>query len=116
MNGIYGTQINKIVQKTLDASKNNADKVKAKFQEATDSKDDSALMDACKEFESIFMQMVIKEMRSTVPDGGLTEKSQAREMFEGLYDEEMSKEMTKNEGIGLAKMLYDSMHRKSKIE
>ena len=115
MSGVYGTQINRIVQKTLDASQNKADKVKAKFEEAKQTKDDSALMDACKEFESIFMQMVMKEMRSTVPDGGLTDKSQAREMFEGLYDEEMSKEMSKNEGIGLAKMLYESMQRKSKL-
>lgn len=109
LNGIYSPQMNQIVNKTLQASKNNTQELKAKLEEASVSKDDKALMDACVEFESIFMEMVLKEMRSTIDDGGLTEKSQARAIFEDMKDEEMTKEMAKGKGIGLAKMLYESM-------
>lgn len=112
LNGVYGTQMNQIVQKTLDASQKQAQQVKDKLEEASKSQDDKALMDACREFESIFMQMVLKEMRSTVQDSGLTEKTQAREIFEGMHDEELAKEMSKDQGIGLAKMLYESMQYK----
>ncbi|NLY86300.1 MAG: hypothetical protein GX077_08125 [Tissierellia bacterium] len=70
--------------------------------------DDEKLMEVCREFESIFLYMVLKEMKKTVPEDGLIEKSQASRIFEDMYFEELSKEMTKgNNSLGIAKMLYD---------
>jgi len=75
-------------------------------------KDDAALLKACQDFEQIFLHMLLKEMRSTIPDSGLTEKSTAREIFEDMYDEELATTMSKNNGIGIAKMLYEQMKTK----
>jgi len=87
--------------------------IKKKLEDATNSKDDKALLKACEEFESIFTHLLLKEMRSTVEDGGLTEKSTGREIFEDMYDQEISKQMSKKDnGIGLAKMLYEQMKRR----
>lgn len=71
--------------------------------------DDKRLMDVCKEFESVFLYMMLKEMRKTVPDNdGFVEKSQGTRIFEEMHLEELSKEMSKaDNGLGIAKMLYD---------
>jgi len=70
--------------------------------------DDKKLMDVCKEFESIFLHMMLKEMKKTVPDDGIIEKSQGTKIFEEMHLEELSKEISKGDnGIGIAKMMYD---------
>jgi flagellar protein FlgJ len=72
------------------------------------SDDDKILMDTCKDFETIFVHMMLKEMRKTIPDGGLTEKTTAREIFEDMYDYEMAQAVCKEgDGLGLAKMMYE---------
>ncbi|MCC5909637.1 MAG: rod-binding protein [Clostridiaceae bacterium] len=73
--------------------------------------DSKKLKAACQEFEAIFLNMMLKQMRSTIPDGGLTEKSYARDIYESLQDEEMSKEMSKTGGIGLAQQLYKQLSK-----
>ena len=50
------------------------------------------------------MQMY-KQMRKTVPEGGLFEKSPAREIFEDMLDEEIINN-AKERGIGIADILY----------
>lgn len=74
-------------------------------------KEDKELLKVCQEFESLFVHMMLKEMRSTIPDGGLTEKSKGREIFQDMYDQELAKEISQSQdqGIGLAKMLYEQM-------
>ncbi|MBM7615142.1 rod-binding protein [Alkaliphilus hydrothermalis] len=73
--------------------------------------DQKKLMEACRQFEAVFINMMLKEMRSTVPDDGLTEKSQGREIFESMYDEKLSESMSKGQGIGLAKEMYRQLSR-----
>lgn len=70
--------------------------------------DDEKLMEACREFESIFTYMMMKEMKKTVPNDGIVEKSQGTIMFEEMHLEELAKDMSQGDnGIGIAKMLYD---------
>lgn len=71
--------------------------------------DPQKLMEVCKEFESIFINMILKQARSGMNTDGLTEKSYAREIFEGMQDEEMAKAMTEGQGVGLAKQLYKQL-------
>lgn len=72
-----------------------------------DKEDDKKLMDVCREFESVFVHMMLKGMKKTVPEDGLIEKSQGTRIFEEMHLEELSKEMTKGDGIGIAKMMYE---------
>lgn len=82
--------------------------VQRKMDNLKKTPDDEKLMDACREFESVFTYMMLKEMKKTVPDDGVVEKSQGTIMFEEMHLEELSKEMSQGDnGIGLARVLYD---------
>lgn len=84
----------------------------AALKKAAESGDKTALKKACQDFESIFVQMVFKNMRSTVPEDGLFEKSQAQSIFEGMLDEELSKKVSSAGGMGLADILYEQLQKK----
>lgn len=83
-----------------------------KLKNLNKTEDDEKLMEVCKEFEGIFLNMMLKEMKKTVPDTGLIEKSQGSKIFEEMYMEELSNEVSKGDnGIGIAKMMYDQFKR-----
>lgn len=80
--------------------------------ESMKNKDDEALMNACKEFEAIFIQMMFKEMYKTIPDNGLIERSNGTKIFEEMYIEEISKEITKKDsGFCIAEMMYEQFKK-----
>jgi len=79
------------------------------IEKAVKSKDQEGLKKATEEFEAVFIQMLLKNMRSTITDGGLIEKSQGRSMFEGMYDEELAKSMALGRQMGIADMLYKQL-------
>lgn len=65
-----------------------------------------ALKVACQEFEAIFVHMLLREMRKTVPKGELIPESRAMEIYKDMFDMALSKEIAKRELFGIAKMLY----------
>ena len=69
--------------------------------------EDKRLLEVCKEFESVFIHMMLKEMKKTVPENDFIEKSQASKIFEDMHLEELSKEMSKGQGMGIAQMMYN---------
>ena len=55
---------------------------------------------------------MFKEMRNTVPQGGLIERSTAMDIFEEMYIDELSKEIAKKDGgLGIAQMLYQQFKK-----
>lgn len=86
--------------------------IKDKMENLREVQDNKKLMDTCREFESIFVQMMLKEMRNTVHEDGIIEKSQGTKIFEEMHMEELAKEMTKGDNsIGIAKMMYEQFKR-----
>ncbi|MBN4077833.1 rod-binding protein [Nitrospina gracilis] len=61
-----------------------------------------------RDFESIFLNKLLSSMRKTIPKSGLLE-SFASDMFQSMMDEEMSKEMAKNKGMGMGEMVYNDL-------
>lgn len=59
---------------------------------------------AAKQFESIFVQMMLKAMRDTVPEGGLFEGEQM-DFYQGMFDQQISLNIANGQGIGLAKVI-----------
>jgi murein DD-endopeptidase MepM/ murein hydrolase activator NlpD len=57
--------------------------------------------DACEGFEAVFIGQMIKEMRKTVPKDGMLHGKHEDE-YVSMFDEELSKTLTKQGGIGLA--------------
>jgi flagellar protein FlgJ len=77
----------------------------------------AALKQAAKEFESVFMYQVVKAMRQTVPKGGLVEKGEGEEIFEGMLDEEWAKKLTSRGGPNsLSEVLYRQLSRAAGLE
>ncbi len=63
------------------------------------------------EFESFLIYYMMKEMRKTVPQTSLLNGGRAEEIFQGMLDEQLSLQMSKAGGIGLAPMLYQQLSR-----
>jgi hypothetical protein len=61
-----------------------------------------------KQFESIFLRMMIKEMRSTLEKNPLTGNSKAMEVFQSMQDDDMADRMSQK-GIGIGNMVYRQM-------
>ncbi|HHU69606.1 MAG TPA: flagellar biosynthesis protein FlgJ [Thermoanaerobacterales bacterium] len=72
-------------------------------------KEDDNLMQTCKEFEAIFINMLFKQMKATIPKSNLFDSGLDREIFESMFYEEISKKIAEGEGIGLASELYRSL-------
>lgn len=84
------------------------------FDQAIEKHDDEQLKEACQEFEAYFVQRLFKEMRKTVPDGGLFESSNEGQIYEEMLDEEYSKTVSQSNGAGIANALYKQLSPKLK--
>ena len=70
-------------------------------------------MDACKQFESYFLEQVFKEMDKTVMKAKEDEgaSSQLVDFFKEQSMAKMAQQSTETNPLGLAQMLYDQMKR-----
>ena len=78
---------------------------------------DEELMQACKQFESYFIEQIYKGMAKTVPEEQFT--SQSTGTLVKYYKDEMMKTMAEQtadqEQLGLAQMLYEQMKRNTGV-
>lgn len=65
-----------------------------------------ALKVVSEEFEAIFIHMLLRQMRKTVPKGGFLPESRAMEIYKDMFDMVLSRELAKREVFGIAKMVY----------
>jgi flagellar protein FlgJ len=69
------------------------------------SNDPQALKEAARQFEALFLQMVLKSMRDATPKEGMFDSEQTR-MYESLLDQQLTQVMAgKGGGTGLAAMI-----------
>lgn len=90
------------------------DKKDSNFQmlvkQAQAEKDEKKLMESCQEIEAIYIHQMLRQMRATVPQGGLINESSASKMYQEMLDEEYSKLMAKSHNsLGIADMLYKQL-------
>jgi len=70
------------------------------------------LMDACRDFESVFVTQLLKNMRSTLSEEDpLMGKGLGGNMYRDLFDQEVAKKISEGKGIGLADKLYRDMEK-----
>ena len=73
------------------------------------------LREACQGFEAMFLSMMYKQMRATVPESELFgKKSNAIEIFEDMRDTELMNSVAKSGGIGIADMMYKQLTIKTR--
>lgn len=79
-----------------------------RLKAAAEKGDDAELKQVCKEFEGIFISMMYKQMRSTVPKSDYLQSDSATEIFNSMLDDELCNAASQR-GIGLGDMLYKQM-------
>ncbi len=75
-------------------------------EEADAEKQRQELREACQGFEALFLDMMFREMRKTVPKDELFGESNAMDIYRDMHDSEVMKQVSKSGGIGLGDMLY----------
>lgn len=70
---------------------------------------DAELENASKQFESLLLNFMIREMRATVPESTLFPPSMAEEIFTDMMDQQISGEMAQHGGIGIARMIFNQL-------
>lgn len=66
---------------------------------------------AAQQFETLFLQMVMKSMRDATPQDGMLDSDQTR-FFNGLLDQQMAQNMaTSGKGVGFARLIEQQLGR-----
>ncbi|MGL5956568.1 MAG: rod-binding protein [Brevinema sp.] len=77
--------------------------------------EDNKITEVAQEFESLFIEMMFKEMRKTLDNTDLSGiNSPGKDIFNDMLYTEYSKETSKLGGFGLAKMIEDSLRTQSR--
>ncbi|MFN2348528.1 MAG: flagellar assembly peptidoglycan hydrolase FlgJ [Thioalkalivibrio sp.] len=64
---------------------------------------------AARQFEALFIQMMMKSMRDAMPvDGGMD--GEQVKFFQGMFDQQIALEMSRGEGIGLRESMMRQLH------
>lgn len=75
---------------------------------------EQALKAAAQQFESVFLNMMLKSMREATPQDGLFDSEQTR-MFTGMLDQQLAQSMA-SRGVGLADIMVKQLSRVMKTE
>ncbi len=65
---------------------------------------DPKLIQACREFEAIFIETILKSARAGLPKDGLF-SSHEQEVVRGMLDAELARALAQGRGIGLAEFI-----------
>ena len=71
---------------------------------------DKALASAAKQFEAVFMSMLLKSMRDATPQDGMFDTEQTK-MFTSMLDQQLSQNVGGSRGIGLADMMVKQLSK-----
>ena len=72
---------------------------------------DQALKAAAQQFESVFLNMMLKSMREATPQDGMFDSEQTR-MFTGMLDQQLAQSMS-GRGVGLADIMVKQLSGKA---
>jgi flagellar protein FlgJ len=72
---------------------------------------DAQMKKVSKDFEAIFMRMLLKEMRDSVQKSGLMGNSMATGFFESMQDGQLADHLASAGGIGLGSMVYRQLQK-----
>jgi flagellar protein FlgJ len=85
------------------------DKLKLQAKQAPD----QALQIAAKQFETVFLNMMLKSMRDATPQDGMFDSEQTK-MFTGMLDQQLAQSMA-NRGVGLADLMVRQLSRSQAV-
>ncbi|MBQ1460449.1 MAG: rod-binding protein [Selenomonas sp.] len=95
--------------KFADVLKDLQNKAAVKPEDTEVAKRDKDLRKACEGFEAMFLSMMYRQMRATVPKNELFGESNALKIFQDMRDDELMKNVAAGGGIGIADMMYKQL-------
>jgi flagellar protein FlgJ len=69
---------------------------------------DQALKAAAQQFETVFLNMMLKSMRDATPQDGMFDSEQTK-MFTGMLDQQLAQSMASSRGVGLAEIMVKQL-------
>ena len=110
---IGGINVGKAYLDKVNASSGSASKLEQSMKGNYAHASDEKLMDACKMFESYFVEQMYKSMVKTLPENEEMSGSTSTmlDFYKDQMIQEMATETTQQQDLGLAKMLYEQMKR-----
>jgi len=90
---------------SLAANAQSLDQLRAQARQSPE----QALKATAQQFESVFMNMMLKSMRDATPQDGMFDNEQTK-MFTGMLDQQLVQNMS-SRGIGLADMMVKQLSR-----
>ena len=72
----------------------------------TKEEEDARLKKTCQEMEAVFLNLLLKTMRETLPKSEFGGKRQHTETMQSLMDMELTRNMAAAGGTGIAAMMY----------
>ena len=71
---------------------------------------DQALKAAAQQFETVFLNMMLKSMRDATPQDGAFDSEQTK-MFTGMLDQQLAQNMASSRSVGLADLMVKQLSR-----
>lgn len=101
------------VSNTIESAKMKSTEVdfEQRLQAAMDNEDDKEIRQVCRDFEKIFLSMMYKQMKATVPKAELFPEDASRDIFESMMDDSLMEEVSKGNGLGLGDVLYKQLKK-----
>ncbi len=93
----------KMEQRAIDLGKS--------VKNADSSRKKQKLQHVAHEFESMFVNLLFKQMRKTIPNSELIDGGNAEDIFEEMLDSEISKKIAQRGGLGIADALMEQFDR-----
>ncbi len=79
--------------------------------------DEKKLKKASEDFEALFINQLLQSMRRTVLKSKLLEDAPGKEVYQSLFDREISKKMAQKGALGVGKIIYRNVleHEKARM-
>src|SRR5271169_3680186 len=82
----------------------------SKLKRAAGTNDPAAIRTVAEQFESMFTRMMLKSMRDAVGPDPMFGSNQ-EQMYQGMADDQLSVQLSKGKGLGLADMLVRQLQK-----
>lgn len=74
--------------------------------------DERKLRKACADFEAIFISLMFRTMRQTVPTSGYFKAMPGKDIYTMMMDQKLAEELAhRGEGLGIKKILYQQLNQ-----
>ena len=80
----------------------------ARLKYAAREKSPEALLETARQFEGLFIKMMLKSMRQTLSGDSIFDSEQVK-FYQGMFDEQIALDLARRNSIGLAEFLYQQL-------